>query len=242
MSAREHLDRLQAAGVPANQIAKLAGINHSVLSRLPNAVHITRRTEAAILAVDVPEDATAVVQDTALVPSVGAVRRIQALVASGYTQTELARELGIDPANMRPLTGRPAGDGRHLGEEVTAGRHRQIAELFDRLQMTPGASERSRELGKKLGWALPFEWDEDQIDDPAAQPTRSRWTPTSGRIERRSSRIERREQVAHLTELGMSAGQIAVQLGVTGRTVVRDRHLSMSANSQQPQIDWGLDR
>ncbi|WP_280264677.1 hypothetical protein [Nocardia wallacei] len=229
---REHLDRLQRAGLRNYQIARLSGVDASVLSRLPEVEHVRHRTEAKILAVPVPDNSTDVVDETAKVPSVGAVRRVQALIASGYPQAELGRQLGIDKANMRALTGRVPG-GKNTGEWVTAARHRQVTELFDRLQMTPGPSQQARELGKRMGWALPFEWDEDALDDPKAKPVRgARWKPESARAERTNLRAQRRQQVQELTQLGLPASEIAQRLHVTVRTVERDRRRAHTGAQQ----------
>ncbi|MEV5652923.1 hypothetical protein AB0L57_32130 [Nocardia sp. NPDC052254] len=233
--------------MPAKQVARLSGLSHTVLSNLSRAEHITAHTEAAVMGVAVPEVAADIVEDTSLVPATGSIRRIQALVAFGYPQSQLAQELGIEPTNLRALTGRNPGS-HNTGEFVQARRHRAVAELFDRLQMVPGPSKRAQNLGRRMGWALPFEWDEDRIDVPAAQPESARWKPMS-------QTLERRERVREMTGRGLSAREIADRLHTTARTVTRDRAVATAAASLQitpythrrpisarPEIDWGLDR
>ncbi|WP_194819313.1 hypothetical protein [Nocardia sp. XZ_19_385] len=208
-AARAHLEQLRAAGLNQNQVARLAGVHHTVLSRLPEVAFITRRTEQALLAIPVPEHCAEIAPDKSLVPITGSVRRIQALVAFGYPQAQLSRELGIQVASMRALTGRPVPGNKSAGQEITAGRHRQIEKLFNQLQMTPGPSQGARELGKKHGWALPFEWDEESIDHPDAKPIRAQRTP---KTDREARQVERRELIA--TE---------VRQGATGH-LIADRH------------------
>ncbi|MEV6769934.1 hypothetical protein AB0N05_15035 [Nocardia sp. NPDC051030] len=238
-AAREHVAALVAAGLRPAQVADLAGISRSTVFNItdPDTGRIQSAVERAVLAVAVPERPADVTADNALVPILGASRRIQALVAHGYPQSHLARELGIDPAHttMAALVGRPNRAAGATGQTLTAKRERAIRELFDRLQMTPGPSDRARDYGRRHGWPLPFEWDEDSIDRRDARPIRARWTPAS-------TKAERREQVRTLTGLGLAASQIAEQLGVTKRAVQRDRQLAALATSTPAELDWGLDR
>ncbi|MEU7633850.1 helix-turn-helix domain-containing protein [Nocardia sp. NPDC049220] len=220
--ARAHVERLLGAGLRKAHVATLAGVSKTTVVNLTRAgtERISATVEQSILAVPVPERAADVAADNALVPITGARRRVQALVAFGYPQSRLARELGIDPghATFGALVQRQLPDG-HTGQFIPAGRERAIKGLFDRLQLIPGPSQRARDYGRRRGWALPLEWDETALDDPHGVPERARWTPPTGA----QRRDERRGQVAALTERGLSAEQIADQLGVTTRTVVRDR-------------------
>ncbi|WP_227982710.1 helix-turn-helix domain-containing protein [Nocardia spumae] len=246
-SARAHVEQLFAAGLKPKHVAELAGVSQATMSNLarPETTHISAKTEQAILAVEVPERVGDVAADTALVPITGARRRIQALIAYGYPQSHLANELGIKPnhTTIAALTERVLPDS-HTGQSLPAGRDRDIKALFDRLQLTPGPSDRARAYGRERGWALPFEWDEDALDDPDARAVRGGWQPRTSKELRR----ERRAQVAELTAQGRSAPQIAEQLHTTTRTVVRDRRFSLAQTTtsagatDRPDMDWGLDR
>lgn len=237
--ARDYLEKLQAAGLRPAQVAELAGVSAATVRNVGQAERerISAAVEHAILAVPIPERPGDVAPDHALVPVLGARRRVQALIAHGYPQSHLARELGINPSSstMCSLIGRPNTANGGTGQTITAHRERAIRDLFDRLQMTPGPSDRARAYGRERGWPLPFEWDEDAIDDPAATAERARWTP-------KSSREERREQVRDLTARGLSNPQIADHLRVTVRTVERIRHLVSTGVPQRPEQDWGLNR
>jgi DNA-binding CsgD family transcriptional regulator len=228
-AARAHVKHLRDAGLSTPQIAELAGTNRGTIRNigLPETSSITADVERAVLAVPVPDRPRDVVADNALVSIVGARRRIQALIAHGYPQAYLARELGVasNHAVMAAFVERRL-PRTSVGRRITAGRDRRVKAMFDRLQMTPGPSQNARNYGRKRGWALPFEWDEESIDDPRGAPTRARYRREStegDRSERDAKAAERRKRVAELTDAGLSAGQIAVRLGISQRTVVRDR-------------------
>jgi hypothetical protein len=100
-------------------------------------------------------------QPPGIVPAVGTVRRIRALVAAGYPQKDLAARMNISPQRVRQLN-------IDLGGMV----HRVTAEkvrcLFAELAAVPGPSKYARTVAEKYGWMPPHAWDE--IDDPAAEP------------------------------------------------------------------------
>ena len=99
------------------------------------------------------------------VDSTGTARRLQALVALGYSQTYLWDRLTGDSKRQ---------NCHHLLTQarptVTAKTARKVAELYDELSMTPGPSDRSRRKAAYYGWAPPLAWDEDEIDNPEAHP------------------------------------------------------------------------
>ncbi|WP_167486857.1 helix-turn-helix domain-containing protein [Nocardia terpenica] len=239
--ARAHVEQLVAAGLRPAHIAELAGVGQSTMTNLAKTGprQISAKTEQAILAVAVPERVGDVTADTALVPIIGARRRIQALIAYGYPQTHLAHELDIEPshATMAALVERALPEG-HTGQSIPADRDRAIKALFDRLQMTPGPSDRARAYGRDREWALPFEWDEDALDDPDGHPTRARWTPPTAT----QVRQDRRAQIVELTTRGLSAPQIADRFGITVRTVERVRQHTPAGAPGRPEFDWGLSR
>ncbi|WP_280496256.1 helix-turn-helix domain-containing protein [Nocardia asiatica] len=232
--ARAHVERLLGAGLRKTHVAALAGVSKATVVNVTRAdtERISADIERALLAVEVPERVADVAAANARVPITGARRRVQALVAFGYPQSHLARELGIDPshATFAALVQRRLPVD-HTGQTISAERERAIKALFDRLQLTPGPSQRARDYGRKRRWPLPFEWDETALDDPHGRPQRGRWTPPK-RTERRDAR---REQVAVLTAQGLSADQIAEQLGITARTVIRDRAEAAKAGSGSSQ-------
>lgn len=236
---RAHVEQLQAVGVNPFQLAQLAGISKTTIKNVldPQVERISAETARAIQAVDIPARASDITEDKALVPILGAQRRIQALVAYGYPQNHLARQIGIRPGSttMSALVGRPNLGGGSTGVSVTAAHDRAIKEVFDRLQLVPGPSARARDYGARRGWALPLEWDEAELDDPAAQPIRARWTPAS-------ALAERREQVHELTSRGMSAGEIATRLRIEVYVVTKDRQRGPITVGGHLEMDRGVDR
>ncbi|MEC3957534.1 helix-turn-helix domain-containing protein [Nocardia sp. CDC153] len=238
-AARGHVAALIAVGLRPEHVAGLAGISPATVHHITHATsdRISAEIERAVLAVEIPDRPGDVAADNAFVPIIGARRRIQALVAYGYPQAHLARELGMNPAHttMAALVGRINTASGATGQTINAKRERQIKELFDRLQLVPGPSDRARAHGRRHGWPLPFEWDEDSIDRPDAKPTRSRWTFAS-------ARAERRDQVQQMSQRGLPNWQIAHELRITKRTVERIRHAAPTGIPEQPQTDWGLDR
>src|SRR5690606_1069819 len=169
---RQHVHRLRAAGLGTRRISELAGVQRSILQALtqgrsrggrPGAPsrRVARHTAERILAVPIPETHACLVADGTYVAGVGTARRLQALVAIGYTQTYLARRIGWSPENI-PRLFRPT--------PVEASTARKVADLFEELQIRPGPSIRARLSAKRKGWAPPLAWDEHTIDDPDAAP------------------------------------------------------------------------
>lgn len=220
-AVRQHIEALSAAGVRPMQVARLAGVSQPAISHIMTGAkdrQVAAWLEKAILAVPVPSRAGEVTADNALVPILGARRRFQALIASGYPATHLARELGATRTSrvVRSLMGHRNAENGKPSRGISAAREREVKALFDRLQLVPGPSKRARELGERHGWPLPLEWDENSIDDPHGRPVSARWTE-------RSSWEERRATVADLTARGFSENQIAAHLGIHPRQVARDR-------------------
>lgn len=221
-AARHHVTALINAGLRLNHIAAITAISKATVYNVlnPATTRIYAKIEEAILAVEIPNRPGDIAPDNALVPILGARRRIQALIAAGYPQAHLARALGMSPAHttMAALVGRPNLCSGATGQYIGATRDRAVKTLFDRLQLIPGPSNRARAYGQKRNWPLPLEWDEDTIDQPTAAPISARWTPDSARAERRA-------KVQAMTAAGKSAEQIAAALGIATRTVQRDRAL-----------------
>lgn len=172
---RQHIERLRAAGMGSREIASRSGVARTVVERLIGwdvsrpAKRVRPVTARRILAVD-----AVTLADGARIDSMGTLRRLRALVAVGWTQTEIARRMGRTVANVGRLI-----HGRRYGN-VTQETATLVARLYDDLSMTPGPSLRARRLATRYGWAPPLAWDDDTIDDPTAAPdtgTPSRKTP-----------------------------------------------------------------
>lgn len=177
---RDHVIALKEAGVSYRKTAELAGLDTSYIQTLlygrgtPPAEWVTEETAEKILAVEIPASVLDVADGNELVPAIGVQRRLRALFAAGWPMCELAREIDMPPSNFGRMVLRR--------EFVPARRHQQAVELFNRLQLVPGPSERCRALGRERRWALPMQWDEDDIDNPDARPV-----PASARRIRRTA-------------------------------------------------------
>jgi transcriptional regulator with XRE-family HTH domain len=172
--ARAHVASLQAQGMGWKRIAHAADIDTSVMWKLiygdstrnmAPSKRIRPATETAILSV------TLDLAGGAKIDSIGTTRRIQALVAIGWSQSKIAARLGVTPANFLGLA--------HGRTGVTAGRAKDVADLYDQLwdQTPPRAGQRDKiaysrsiRYAALAGWVVPMAWDEDTIDNPDASP------------------------------------------------------------------------
>lgn len=143
------------------------------------------------------------------VPVTGTARRIQALVAIGYTFGSLGEALGT--AHDVP---------RHLALHrtwVRADTAARVADLFDRLADTPPpagkASRYALTTARRRGWRPPSAWFGVDIDDPDAQPDPG-WQPRGyGQLG------DLIEDFDWLVTQGESPDAAAARIGVTARTI-----------------------
>lgn len=148
-----------------------------------------------------------------LADAAGSRRRLQALAVCGWSERALAAKLGGTPRLLaRIMAGQPS---------VTAEIAARISILYDQLwnQSPPGRTKAerisatlAREHASRRGWAPPLAWDDEEIDDPAAQP--HPW--------KRSPYWHAEDLVAEVSELvawGYSRAQAAMRLGTDRDTV-----------------------
>lgn len=174
--AREHVQSLMNQGMGLKRIVAVSGISQGSIWKLmygkrqPDGAlkpskRITPSVEQRLLAT--PLD----LADGAVVRNVGTARRIQALVARGWSMSKIGLRLGITPTNMTPVA--------NGTRDVTAATAKAVAELYDELWNTEPPHHEHRDKiaysravthAKRLGWAPPLAWDDDTIDDPAATP------------------------------------------------------------------------
>jgi transcriptional regulator with XRE-family HTH domain len=171
---REHLRALAAAGIGWKRAAELSGVSTGAVSKIlyggPGGRPPTRRvrpeTAAAVLAVRSAPEALAGGAET---DGTGTRRRVQALVARGWSQARIAGMLGVGAANL--------GDLLYRRKAVTAAKARAVRSLYARLWDQPPpesshrekiAASRARRYAAERRWPPPMAWDD--IDDPRARP------------------------------------------------------------------------
>ena len=233
--AREHVRELSAAGIGWKRVAELAGLSSGQVSTLvygrprqgrPPSRRIRPATEQAILAVRPGPEALG---SSALTDAAGTRRRLQALVALGYSQARLAGRLGMLQQNFAHVLTR---------DRVTAGTARAVRALYaDLWDAAPDESthrarvsvSRARNYARARDWPVPMAWDEEALDDPAGGPAED-WRRGGRTTVRAEDLVEDAEFVRQHGH--QSLNERAMRLGVS-----RDRleHAYKRAGSRQAQ-------
>lgn len=179
---RAHVRALGESGIGWMRLAKLAGVPRGSVSKLlygdpqrnmPPSKQVRPMTALALLAI---EPTLENLGDRTLVDGTGTRRRLQALVAAGWTQSELARQLGVLPSNFNNTIS---------SDLVRVATVRAVRALYDQLWRADPVqhgvpqhrADAARRLAAGRGWAPVGAWDDDLIDDPAAFPD---WTGRCG--------------------------------------------------------------
>lgn len=215
--ARKHIQWLRSQGMGPRTIAKAAGLSsdsmitdiiHGEYPHQPNhrehrlpRKRIHRELEAKILAVKVE------LAPGARVERCGTVRRLQALVAIGWTITALAGMIGTSVSNLGPLVA-----GKRGVLKSTADR---VCDIYDQLWDSPPPetvqAQRARKMAADRRWLPPLAWDDDMgphgIDNPKARPA----TGKKGR----QRALAELDEIEEMLASGRSAEGIAESFGVT---------------------------
>ncbi|MET7713732.1 hypothetical protein [Streptomyces sp. NPDC005407] len=171
---RQHLRRINAAGMPFMAISERLGLaqnsslQHLMWGRGAYGPGQQVRTETADLVLaywptldDFP--------DAARIDATGTRRRVQALVALGWPRHWMAEQVGVREDYFRKVCGR---------DRVTARVARQVAVLYDAWWdqdplehgLLVQSVSRVRADAVRAGFHSPLAWDDDTIDDPDAVP------------------------------------------------------------------------
>lgn len=208
---RAHLRDLMAAGMGWKAIAAAAGLSASTVypilwgRNLDDPTHPQHRPPRKRVTKEVAEKLlaiTPVLADGARVDATGTRRRIQALVAIGWTLAELSRRLGIRRSNMRLH--------RSGQQHITERTRRDVAALYEELWDKPPAGpsgDRMRAWAASLGWVPPMAWDDDRIDDPRARAA-------GGLTPRRRATVDL-DEVTRLLDQGETRVAVAARLGIS---------------------------
>lgn len=159
--ARIHIATLEGAGWSRRSIAAAAGTSPQAISRI---VHGQKTLKPyllqAILAVSPETYATRPAGSSSdlFVPRMGTVRRIQALLAIGWTHRHISECAGVTTAILLHQQGR----------WVTRSTHDKIAAAYRELSGRSGPSPHTRGRAKSLGYLSPMHWDDIDTDPEPA--------------------------------------------------------------------------
>jgi hypothetical protein len=198
---RAHIQRLLEHGMTYPQIGGLAGIDRSVVRVAhrgnpgkPPGRRVRAETAAAVLRVQ--PDPAAIVAGAAT-NAIGIHRRLEALLADGWTKRALALRLGAASGMLQICrTGR-----------VRAATAAKVVALYDELVDVGGPSSAAARRWRARGYAPPEAWTADTIDDPWS------WPAEGGREQSRREQLV--EDGQWLVEQGLPVEEAAGRLGVT---------------------------
>lgn len=244
---RQHILALRTQGLGHKRIATLAGVPHGSLSKLvygapERGMAPSKRVRAAtadrILAVS---PALENLGARTNVDATGTTRRLQALVAAGWSASKLAQRLGVLPSNFTKTI---------MGRQCSAATARAVRDLYATLAFTapPEGNQRdrisvarSRNRARAAGWPPPMWWDEGDLDDPAfgehltyrsvsrvvshedVDEIAVEQAMQGARGPSLLTVAERREVVRRLHAWGCNDQEIQRRTGLTGRTALRIR-------------------
>jgi transcriptional regulator with XRE-family HTH domain len=220
---RAHLRELGEYGIGLKRVAKLSGVSTGTLSKIMFGVYapiegpsrgckgkgdrvrepsrrVLRSTAEKIYAIEpIPANLSSGRADHERTPT--ARLHLRALVALGWSQSELARRLGMLPSNLGPVIGTSTAGGPNRREGLrilSRATVDAIEALYDELSMTVPpqthhreriAAARARNYATAAGWLPPLALDEE---DP------ERWASLT---------------IAELVDEGLTVAQIAGVLG-----------------------------
>lgn len=232
--SRDHVNALTTARMGLKRIALHDGVSHGALWKLmygrtkPDGTRtpskrVTVATERAILAIPMPTVAD--LGATVVVDSTGTRRRLEALIALGWSVQRLADDYTLD---------RQALDSALAWVPVQAKTAVTVKAMFETIgdQRAPETTHRerisaarSRNRSQAKDWAPPAAWDDDDLDDPYAAD------PTPGDAPRG---VDLDEWV-HLVSGGVDPEEAAQRCGTTIRGVVE----AATAHADRPAL-WLL--
>jgi hypothetical protein len=161
-----HLRHLFEADAGWSQLAAATGCSSSTLHAILTGriAECRRATANKILAVRAGD----AIPHGRMVPAVGSIRRLHALLAAGHRCLDISAASGVEHSMISDLVNeRLTVVKRHVAERIDCG--------YRKLVNCTGTSARSKNRALRGGWAPPGAWDD--IDDPNACPE---WTGYCG--------------------------------------------------------------
>lgn len=161
LAAVRRLQTWASRGYSATAIADMTGLADRTIQPLITGAtspsKMLHQTARKILAApDVPTG-------NGWLPSAGSVRRLRALTVMGWSMDHLADRSGIDTSTLATIrSGKHAQTRPKFAAAITA--------MYDELWNTPGPGRLAGTRARNRGWLPPMAWDDETIDDPAADP------------------------------------------------------------------------
>lgn len=174
--ARQHVRMLGSFGIGWQRACRLSGVSNGGMSRLlygdygrGRGPSKRIRTETADRIYTVRADISNVA-DCAVVDGTGTRRRLQALVAQGWPQLQLAHRMDLEFHTVNELV--------NGADSVIGSTARATQTLYNRLWNVDPASRsiapryitQAKRIARFKNWAPPGAWDDEYIDSPSATP------------------------------------------------------------------------
>lgn len=235
--ARQHVTQL-LEHLTLGQVEQRSGVHRTAIRVLigaapgrPASKRITRTTATALLAVRGDRVGP---EEHGLVDGTGTRRRLRALVALGWPVRHLQTRARVSSRTTWLLT-----QPTHDDTLILVSTRETFRRLYDELSLTRPAPSRgvtrARALAAARGWPPPLAWDDETIDDPAASPQLTVDdgddvidpiavdVAVAGERPVTLTRAERFAALERLAAAGLPDRAIADRLGVTERTIERNR-------------------
>jgi hypothetical protein len=157
-----------------------------------------------------------------LLDATGSKRMLGALMAIGYPGQTLSRIMKREPSWISKFM------RQELVQKATARRIKQVYDaLWDKPRPTSTAGEKhaasyAKTMAQRWGYPPPLAWDDDTINDPAAQP----YVGKSKSVRGASLTMH---EVNHLRGFGVPDDLIAERLGVEASSLYRAEYRSKAA-------------
>jgi predicted transcriptional regulator len=166
-----------------------------------------------------------------LIDGTGTRRRLEALAADGWSNSEIARLMGVSKPAVRQYRVFAAAGQTHV---TTAERVRYLFERCWHQAPAGRYQERARRYAESQGWVESWRWEGIDIDDPASVPLPLpevgvdevevlRLMAGTLRVAKGARSPERAEAIRRLAGQGLSDPQIAARIGATAEAVSMER-------------------
>lgn len=196
---RQHVKALVDLGWSYEAILNAAGCTGTAAGLRLVANGTSRRADRkwqAVLSMPVTLNVPESVPDTCLVPTLGATRRVRALMAAGWRHEDISEYIGRASHHI--------SSGRY--PKMLAFDWRIVHAAYEQLSLSDGGSTKSRGRAKAAGFVPPMAWND--IDDPNEQPRDWQYVPGT-----------RAELFDDLTERGAGMSEVCAALKVSRDTL-----------------------